>query len=121
LDSVCRILYGPIADRTLRLLAQYETATSALLARGLDTASYSEALKLFNDLQTQAAQLPQAQVAWIELMISRFEFTQALWTNDGRAAESDKLRTLGAAHLAAVARFSKACRAFYGAETSRLQ
>jgi len=111
----CQALYGPIAERTLELLAEYERAASALLAPTLDLDAYARASELFDDAQLLATDLPEARVAWVEVLISRFEMTHALWLSGRSTADEETIRALAARHLAALERFRGKCaRAYCG-------
>ena len=113
MGDVCRMLQGPIATRALQVLADYERAASALLAEGPASQAYRQGSRLFEDLQGLASDLPHARVAWVEVLISRFEFTHALWTAGSEHAARDSARALGLVHLAALARFREKCRIAY--------
>ena len=113
MDDISRVIYGPIAAQALGLLARYEQAVDALLANGRDPDLYCEASALFDTLQLHASDLAGVRVAWVEVLISRFEFTQALWQVQATGAEAGRLRSLGLAHLCAIARFRHESRIRY--------
>jgi hypothetical protein len=112
----CQALYGPIAERTLQLLAEYERAATALLAPTLDLEAYARASKLFDDAQLLATDLPEARVAWVEVLISRFEMTHALMLSGRGTPDEGSTRALATRHFAALERFRGKCvRAYCGA------
>lgn len=113
MDDICRVIYGPIATQALGLLARYEQAVDALLANGRDPALYSEASALFDTLQLHASDLAGVRASWVEVLISRFEFTQALWQTQATGAEAGRLRSVGLTHLAAIASFRQESRIRY--------
>ncbi len=116
--NVHRGLYGPTAGLVLQLLASYESRVRELLTVGMEPALYADAATLFDSLRFQVAALPEGRFAWIEVLISRFEFTGALWDAHGGEDQARQLHERAGKHLRALERFRAECQAAYPEATA---
>lgn len=71
--------HNAIAFQLAAALEQYEPCVDRLVARGYDPELYASMTKQFDQMRLYASSLPAVSVAWVALMISRFELTHTLW------------------------------------------
>src|SRR3954464_5080360 len=77
-----------IASQLLDALQTYEDDVRLLVEKGLDPELAQRIGEQFDRMRMDAGALPTLSVSWVELLISRFDMTQALWAS----------RTGGATH-----------------------
>lgn len=98
-----------IAFQLAAALEQYEPCVDRLVARGYDPELYASMTKQFDQMRLYASSLPVVSVAWVALMISRFELTHTLWKHLKGEAEA-KLDDVHAQHKRDVAALKERCR-----------
>ena len=75
-----------IAFQLLASLDDYEQALEAVPTHGTDAELLARMSLHFDQMQLQAATLPELSVSWIALLISRAELMHRLWMTQQRAA-----------------------------------
>ena len=71
---------GAVAALLLGELAEYDAGLARLLEEGWDAELYREVSDRFDRMQMCAQALPRLAVSWSELLISRVELMQAMWS-----------------------------------------
>lgn len=102
------------AARLLAALDVYRGEVEQLVRAGWDTESYRAAADLFLQMQEEAARLPLVHVPWLQVLISRFEFSHLLWESRQAGATFERLATCHQKHLAAVEHLHASCVEAYG-------
>lgn len=69
-----------IAFQLIAALEEYEQLTGMLVEVRWDDGLYTDVSILLDEMRTYSASLPKVQVPWIEVLISRYKLTHALWT-----------------------------------------
>jgi len=110
MGDLANALEAPAAKKLVAALLPYEKCVKSLTFGGWNSTHYSESWTLFDQLQLHAANLPEVRVLWVDVLISRYEFLQVLWTG---TAGSDEVLAGGARHLGALTEFANRCRAKY--------
>jgi len=108
-QDLVHVFSASAAQKALAVLVDYDLCVDRLLSRGWNLADYSASCTLFDELQRHAADLPDMRVAWVSVLISRFEFAQRLWNARHHAAGSEEVRQCGVHHLAQVREFARRC------------
>lgn len=101
------------AGSLLAWIAAYERE-SRVLRGGWDAAAYERTGQLFEQLREQALRLPLVQAEWVAVLISRFEFTDALWKQRSQQVSGARLHEVHELHTAALRRLRLACARAYG-------
>lgn len=96
-----------VAFELLDALHNYEQHVDALVGTGWDPDLYMRASDYFEQMRLCAPSLTKAQVAWIELLISRFEMSQALWSARHAEQADDVLVECHARHKGAIDRLRR--------------
>lgn len=89
------------------------------LRTGWDTESYRVAADQFSAMRDMAHALPPVRTAWIELLISRFEFAQVLWDRRGEPHVAALLHEAHERHAAAIDKLRAACVEVSGSKAPR--
>ena len=100
---------SPAAHRLLAALHTYRGVVERLVRSGWDADAYKAAADLFLQMQELAVQLPAIHPAWLEVLISRFEFTHKLWESRHAAEGAEVLAACLAAHLGSLERLRVRC------------
>ncbi|MGE4238857.1 hypothetical protein [Ramlibacter sp.] len=117
IGDMYRSLYRDSAGLALPIIEGYERKVMALACVDWNRDDYSEASAMFDALEAHVRELPGVQQAWIEALISRAEFTQALWRAELAGSGAEHLARCEATHRAALRRLAQQCRALYGPAT----
>jgi len=96
------------AARLLDAMDPYETGVDAL-GHAWDPIMYSESSDRFESLRLYATAIPALSTAWIDVLITRFEFADALWQTRMHPG-SIRVLELIRAHKAALARLRERAR-----------
>ena len=97
------------APRLLDALHTYRGVVERLVRAGWDADGYKAAADLFLQMQELAVQLPAIHPVWLEVLISRFEFTHRLWECRHAPDAAQALAASVAAHLGALERLVALC------------
>lgn len=98
-----------IAAQLVADLAAYDAGLSQLLERRWDPQLYRELAELFDRMQMQAETLPGLAVRWIELLISRAELMQALWSMRAPTRINGRVEALHAQHRLVLEQLREGC------------
>jgi hypothetical protein len=101
-----------IAAQLAVSLGAYERGLIALLQERWDPALYRSLSDDFDRMQMYANSLPGMSGAWTELLISRVELAQALWTLRTPARVDGKVVAMLANHRARIADVVSRCASF---------
>lgn len=102
------------AARMLEALRVYRGQVEQLFRAGWDSDRYRAASALFLQMQEDVGRLPLVHVPWLQVLISRFEFSHLLWETRHAGAAPEQLADCRAKHLEAVANLHESCVAVYG-------
>lgn len=102
-----------IAEQLVEMLAAYRAGMDALVAGRCDPLQCEHLGDQFDDMRKLAAALPRVQVTWVELLISRFEFTEALRHGRRPGQVTVRLVELHARHRGLVDELSRKCLQYY--------
>lgn len=105
-----------IASQLAVELAAYDQGLGALLQERWDPEAYRELCDAFDRMQMQAQALPRMAGAWTELLISRVELTQALWSRRTPARLDGRVVALHAQHRARLQDVLRRCARFLPAQ-----
>ena len=100
---------APAAGRLEAALQAYRAIIAGLVEREWKMENYRAAADLLLQMQGAARDLPQLHAEWLEVHISHFEFTHALWEVRGAAKEVGWLVTRHARHSVALERLQMRC------------
>jgi hypothetical protein len=97
------------AFQLLVSLETYEQHMDVLVEARWDADLYMRATELFDEMRLYAASLPRVQVAWIEVLISRFELAEMLWQSRSATRTDGRLLGCHSRHKAAIASLRRRC------------
>ena len=103
------------AMKLVAALQEYSRQVDVLVRIGWEIENYKAAADLFAEMRSHAASLPEVYVGWLELLISRYEFAQALWEVRTSPDAAAHLSRCHAKHAAAIVKLHAGCAAAYGA------
>jgi len=101
------------AARLALAVHAYRGAIEAFVQLEWDPERYRTAADLFAHVEADAARLPAVQLEWLEVLISRFEFTHAWWEARLATKDTERLSIHQGRHLGALERLLAGC-AKYG-------
>jgi hypothetical protein len=101
-----------IASELVRQLDRYEDGLRELLQRRWDPDLYRQLSDLFDQMQMHAMSLPTLGVCWTELIISRVDLTQALWSVSSPSRINGKVVALHAKHRVLIDDVRRKCREY---------
>lgn len=99
----------------LALLAAYEQEVRRLRA-GWDAEAFSQASRQFGPIRDACMRLPALHAEWVEVLISRFEFTDVLWQQHAHQGGA-RLHEAHERHAAALRKLRLACEGRRGPRT----
>lgn len=99
-----------LAQELLRSLDAYESELQVLASGRWDADLFARIGDRFDSMRHLVSALPGLQVTWVEMLISRFELSEALW--EYREAQRKNGRVLGllARHQTVIAEMRRRCR-----------
>lgn len=101
----------PHASHSAGLLAalhRYEQLLQQLVPAGWDTGLYTESSLVFDEMSIHVRPLARLRVCWMEVLISRYELTHALWDTRTHGTPNE-VAAMGTKHLLAVERLRQLC------------
>ena len=101
-----------VAGQLAMSLAAYERGLTSLLEERWDPDLYRHLCDDFDRIQMYASSLPRMSVEWTELLISRVELAQALWSLRTPARVDGKVVAMLANHRARIADVVSRCASF---------
>lgn len=102
-----------IASQLLGALDQYDKDLSLLVTHGLDPELAQQVSERFDLMRMYSTALPALSVTWVELLISRFDMTHAMWSNRN-GGTSHRVAKLYEYHRSVIAEARAKCRAYLG-------
>ena len=96
------------ARRMLAALTAYRHHVDRL-QHGWENESYKEATDLFAQIRGHAALLPEVHLAWLQVLVSRFEFAQAVWELRTNPAARELVAHCHAKHAEAIVLLHERC------------
>jgi hypothetical protein len=100
-----------IASELARKLTAYEEGVRDLLLRW-DPERYRQLSDWFDEMQMEAALLPELAASWTELLITRVDFTHALWTHTTPSRINGKVVAFHARHKVVIDEVRRKCRGY---------
>ncbi|MBC5763319.1 hypothetical protein [Ramlibacter albus] len=107
-----------IARQLLEALARYDRDLSLLVARGLDAELAQRVSEQFDLMRSYSTALPTLSVTWVELLISRFDMTHAMWSNRN-GGTTHRVAKLHAYHRSIIDEARRKCGACIAAAALR--
>ena len=105
-----------IARQLLDALRKYEADVALLVELGLDPELAQRIGDQFDRMRMYSSELPALSVSWVELLISRFDMTQALWASRTGAA-THRVVKLHDYHVSIIAEVRRKCLDYVEAGT----
>lgn len=106
-----------IAEQLVDTLAAYRAGMDALVVGCCDPMHWEQLGEQFDDMRKLATALPRVQITWVELLISRFELTEALWHGRHPGQVTVRLVELHERHRALADELSRKCLQYYARQT----
>jgi hypothetical protein len=103
-----------IATQLLDALDKYERDIGVLVTAGLDAQVAQDVAQQFDRMRLYASSLPALSVTWVELLISRFDMTHAMWSNH-RGGTTNRVAKLYEYHRGILAEARRKCHAYIDA------
>lgn len=110
-----------LAFQLVATLEDYEQLTGRLIEARWDDGLYTDLSSLFDAMRIYSASLPKVQVAWVQVLISRYRLSHALWTHHVLARQGRSRRdkpdpvacALHKRHCEALAELRRGCLRHY--------
>lgn len=99
------------ARRLTQALRTYRGILRRLLDEGWNAAGYTASAELYLCMQEDARHLPQLRTHWLDFLITRFEFTHALWDLRSEPRATRRLVDCHGQHAAALEKLLAQCEA----------